>query len=167
MSAVVALDGLLASRRLWRGQPAAQAAPDAIPTGWDALDAVLPGGGWPSGALSEILLPADGVGELRLVWPALARLSQDEGIVAVVAPPYRALCPGLAGRGPAPGRGADHRCHAARCVVGRRTMPARGRMQCGVVLAAESGRSRVAPVAGRRGNRAARRASHSVPRTRR
>ena len=93
MSAVIALDGLLASRRLWRGQPTAQAAPDAIPTGWDALDAVLPGGGWPSGALSEILLPADGVGELRLVWPALARLSQDEGIVAVVAPPYRAYAP--------------------------------------------------------------------------
>ena len=93
MSAVVALDGLLASRRLWRGKPTAQAAPDAIPTGWDALDAVLPGGGWPSGALSEILLPADGVGELRLVWPALARLSQDEGIIAVVAPPYRAYAP--------------------------------------------------------------------------
>lgn len=93
MSAVVALDGLLAARRLWRGQPAAQVAPDAIATGWASLDAVLPGGGWPSAALSEILLPADGVGELRLVWPALARLSAGEGIVAVVAPPYRPYAP--------------------------------------------------------------------------
>ena len=93
MSAVVALDGLLAARRLWRGQPAAQTAPDAIATGWASLDAVLPGGGWPSAALSEILMPADGVGELRLVWPALARLSQGNGIVAVVAPPYRPYAP--------------------------------------------------------------------------
>ena len=92
MSAVVALDGLLASRRLWRGQ-AAQTAPDAIATGWDALDAVLPGGGWPPAALSEILLSADGVGELRLVWPALARLAEGDGIIAVVAPPYRPYAP--------------------------------------------------------------------------
>ena len=93
MSAVVALDGLLAARRLWRGQPATQAPTDAIATGWASLDAVLPGGGWPSAALSEILLPADGVGELRLVWPALARLSEGNGIVAVVAPPYRPYAP--------------------------------------------------------------------------
>lgn len=93
MSAVVALDGLLAARRLWRGQPAAQTAPDAIATGWTSLDAVLPGGGWPSAALSEILLPVDGVGELRLVWPALARLSAGDGIIAVVAPPYRPYAP--------------------------------------------------------------------------
>ena len=93
MSAVVALDGLLAARRLWRGQPAAQTAPDAIATGWTLLDAVLPGGGWPSAALSEILLPVDGVGELRLVWPALARLSAGDGIIAVVAPPYRPYAP--------------------------------------------------------------------------
>ncbi|MCC8364184.1 translesion DNA synthesis-associated protein ImuA [Lysobacter sp. A6] len=93
MSAVVALDGLLASRRLWRGQPATQAPADAIATGWAAFDAVLPGGGWPTAALSEILLPADGVGELRLVWPALARLSQGDGVIAIVAPPYRAHAP--------------------------------------------------------------------------
>ena len=93
MSAVVALDGLLAARRLWRGQPATQAPTDAIATGWEALDAVLPGGGWPRSALSEILLPADGVGELRLVWPALARLAEGDGVIAVVAPPYRPYAP--------------------------------------------------------------------------
>ena len=47
----------------------------------------------PSAALSEILLPVDGVGELRLVWPALARLSAGDGIIAVVAPPYRPYAP--------------------------------------------------------------------------
>jgi hypothetical protein len=91
MSAVVAIDGLLATRRLWRGQPATLAPSDAIATGWQALDAVLPGGGWPPAALSEILLPADGVGELRLVWPALARMG--DGVIAVVAPPYRPYAP--------------------------------------------------------------------------
>ena len=30
------------------------------PTGWAALDAVLPSGGWPAAALSEILLPLVG-----------------------------------------------------------------------------------------------------------
>jgi hypothetical protein len=43
--------------------------------------------------LSEILLPADGVGELRLVWPALARLAEGDGVIAVVAPPYRPYAP--------------------------------------------------------------------------
>jgi hypothetical protein len=93
MSAVVAIDGLLATRRLWRGQPTTQAPADAISTGWAPLDAVLPGGGWPAAALSEILLPADGVGELRLVWPALARLCSGDAPIAIVAPPYRAYAP--------------------------------------------------------------------------
>ena len=66
---------------------------DAVPTGWAALDAALPGGGWPASALSEVLLPADGVGELRLVWPALARLARGDGVIAVVAPPYRPYAP--------------------------------------------------------------------------
>ena len=93
MSAVVALDGLLAARRVWRGQPATHAPADAIPTGWASLDAVLPGGGWPPAALSEILLPVDGVGELRLVWPALARLGDGNAVIAIVAPPYRPYAP--------------------------------------------------------------------------
>jgi hypothetical protein len=92
MASVVALDSLLDSRRVWRGQP--QARPTSRqPTGFAALDAQLPSGGWPESALSELLLPMDGIGELRLLWPTLARLSQagdatsDEKIV-LIAPPY-------------------------------------------------------------------------------
>ena len=43
----------------------------ALPTGHDALSAELPGGGWPVGALTELLLADPGVGELRLLRPAL------------------------------------------------------------------------------------------------
>src|SRR5699024_2131956 len=75
MGALVALESLVEQRQVWRGRPAPRAA-GGQPTGHAALDAVLPAGGWPEAALSEILVPADGVGELRLLWPALARLSR-------------------------------------------------------------------------------------------
>jgi hypothetical protein len=87
MSAVVALSGLFDARQIWRGRAAPIPAGEQ-PTGWAALDAVLPAGGWPAAALSEILLPADGVGELQLVLPTLARLTQGARTVVIVAPPY-------------------------------------------------------------------------------
>ncbi len=87
MAAVVAIESLLEARRIWRGQPAARP-PSRYSTGFAALDEALPTGGWPEAALTELLLPADGVGELRLLWPTLARLSQDDGVIALIAPPY-------------------------------------------------------------------------------
>ena len=92
MNAVVALDALIRERRVWRGQPAALP-PSTQPTGIAALDAVLPTGGWPEASLSEILIPADGVGELQLVLPTLARLTQRKQRVVVVTPPYRPYAP--------------------------------------------------------------------------
>ena len=92
MSAVIALDALIRDRRVWRGQPAALP-PSAQPTGHAGLDAVLPTVGWPEASLSEILLPADGVGELGLVLPTLARLTQQGERVVVVSPPYRPYAP--------------------------------------------------------------------------
>ncbi|HVX05606.1 MAG TPA: DNA lesion error-prone repair protein ImuA, partial [Rhodanobacteraceae bacterium] len=85
MSAI--LQPLIEAGRLWRGQGTAPRR-DALPTGFDALDRVLPGGGWPRAALSEILFPADGVGELRLLLPALAMLSREARPIVLVAPPY-------------------------------------------------------------------------------
>ena len=55
MGAVVALDSLFNGGRVWKGRPAAPAA-SVHPTGLAALDAVLPSGGWPESALSEILI---------------------------------------------------------------------------------------------------------------
>ncbi|QWP79459.1 translesion DNA synthesis-associated protein ImuA [Lysobacter sp. K5869] len=97
MSAPVSLEGLLGSRRLWRGQNA-QIAPSAQPTGHAALDAALPTGGWPEAALTELLLPHAGVGELELMWPALARLSREAsgheaGMIVLVDPPLLPYAP--------------------------------------------------------------------------
>lgn len=87
MGAVVSLDGLIDQRRVWRGRQ--ESSPIGVqPTGHADLDAVLPAGGWPPAALSEILLPANGSGELQLLWPTLARLSQAGERVVLVAPPF-------------------------------------------------------------------------------
>lgn len=90
MGAVVALDALLRERRVWKGGAARPDAPPpgAQPSGCAALDAALPAGGWPPSALTEILVPCDGVGELRLLWPTLARLTGAGERVVLVAPPY-------------------------------------------------------------------------------
>ena len=93
MGAVVAIDALLDQRRVWKGQPQALPASSPQPTGLAALDEALPMGGWPDAALTELLIPADGVGELQLLWPTLARLSRDDGVIAVVAPPYVPFAP--------------------------------------------------------------------------
>ena len=84
---VLSLDAMLAERRLWRGQPASRPR-GRNPSGHAALDALLPEGGWPEAALTELLLAADGLGELRLLLPTLARLTQAAQGGAVVAPPY-------------------------------------------------------------------------------
>ncbi|MFL9675520.1 MULTISPECIES: translesion DNA synthesis-associated protein ImuA [Pseudomonas fluorescens group] len=87
MGAVVALDTLFNGGRVWKGRPVAPPA-SVQPTGLAALDAVLPTGGWPESALSEILMARDGIGELQLVLPTLARLSAAGERIVLVAPPY-------------------------------------------------------------------------------
>jgi protein ImuA len=62
----------LAHPALWRAHQLARAGALAWRTGFDALDAELPGGGWPAQALTELLLPQPGIGELRLLAPLLA-----------------------------------------------------------------------------------------------
>ena len=47
-----------------------------LPSHFAELDAALPGGGWPARALTELLLPHPGVGELRLLAPVLAAVQQ-------------------------------------------------------------------------------------------
>lgn len=93
MAAVQSLDELLEARRVWRGPGAPASDTGPQPTGHATLDAALPHGGWPDPDLSEILLPADGLGEVAMVWPTLARLTAAGHAVAVVAPPYHPHAP--------------------------------------------------------------------------
>lgn len=93
MGAVVALETLFAAQTLWHAGRSAKIGAEGEPTGHAALDALLPQGGWPRRALTELLLPADGVGELELVFPALARMTQAGQPVVVIAPPYIPYAP--------------------------------------------------------------------------
>jgi protein ImuA len=88
---------------VWRADQLAAAGSDVPtrPSGFAALDAELPGQGWPGNALTELLLQAPGVGELRLLAPALASGSAP---LLWVAPPLQAYAPALAGLGLAPER---------------------------------------------------------------
>jgi len=82
----MSLDALLQSNRLWRaGEQSAQV--PALPTGYRALDVLLPGGGWPDSGLVELLPAHAGIGELGLLMPALARLSRGSRWIAWIAPP--------------------------------------------------------------------------------
>jgi len=91
-----ALEQLRRHPAIWRRQaPPA----NALPTGFPALDAVLPDAGWSMGALTEILTSRDGVGELRLAMPALAELSARGRWLAWVGPPYVPYAPALEASG--------------------------------------------------------------------
>jgi hypothetical protein len=83
---------------LWRGRDSSNSTV-GIKTGFAALDAVLPGGGWPMGALTEILSDQQGIGELCLVMPALAQLGCNGRWQAWIAPPYIPYAPALVAAG--------------------------------------------------------------------
>ena len=90
-----ALDLVLQHPGIWRGDQLAQTDGETLPTGFAELDEQLPGGGWARGALTEILLEREGIGELRLLLPALARISAQSAWQAWVAPPHIPYAPAL------------------------------------------------------------------------
>ncbi len=100
-----ALESLLKNPRIWRGQGQAEdSCWQGLASGYPKLDQHLPGGGWPQHALTEILLDHYGTGELQLLMPALARLSQPQadcdddgeaGWIAWIAPPFEPYPPAL------------------------------------------------------------------------
>ena len=95
----VALAEVLARGDVWRGDTLASLPAAAIPSGHAELDAELPGGGWPRGNLVELLVDRSGFGEMSLLLPALARLSQAGGWLALVAPPWQPHAPAWAAAG--------------------------------------------------------------------
>jgi protein ImuA len=71
---------------LWLASQLARSTARGLDTGFDALSKELPGQGWPTGALIDLLLPQPGVGELRLLGPALQSLSPRR--IALVQTPH-------------------------------------------------------------------------------
>ena len=86
---------LLRFPHVWRGSEIAAVRTPGIATGFSDLDRELPGGGWPGGAVTEILCPRTGIGELQLVLPALSRLSGKGRRQIWIAPPHRVYAPAL------------------------------------------------------------------------
>jgi protein ImuA len=72
---------------LWLGHQLGRQADAAVPSGFAALDAHLPGGGWPRRALTELLLPHPGVGEIRLLGAGLAATQRAGRLVMLFDPP--------------------------------------------------------------------------------
>jgi hypothetical protein len=70
-----------------------------LATGFPELDEWLAGGGWPVGALTEILISRHGMGEMSLLLPALAHLSRGDRWLAFIAPPYIPYAPAFAAAG--------------------------------------------------------------------
>jgi len=72
---------------LWRASQLGRASGRTVETGYAALSAELPGGGWPEGALVELLVQQTGIGELRLLAPAPATVGSRA--LAFLRPPQQ------------------------------------------------------------------------------
>jgi hypothetical protein len=102
MSRATALEHLLrSSPQLWTarhlvGQKAQVRTRD---TGFAALNRLLPGQGWPLSSLIELLPAAEGIGEMRLVLPALKQLCTEARDIVFVRPPHVPYPPALAKAG--------------------------------------------------------------------
>ena len=107
MSAQTALEASWQSsiEGLWRARelPRRHVADTGISTGFPALDDVLADGGWPTGGLVELLSEDCGIGELRLLSPALATLTTNRSI-AWINPPHLPYAPALHAAGIDPAR---------------------------------------------------------------
>ena len=71
---------------LWRASQLARSSTRCIDTGHAALSAQLPGGGWPTGSLVDLLIQQPGIGELRLLRPALAEVAKRR--IVLLQPPH-------------------------------------------------------------------------------
>jgi cell division inhibitor SulA/protein ImuA len=103
------LDSILADARVWKlsssFRDASAGHSPSRPvwsTGRSALDARLPGGGWPAASLIEVLLDAPGLGEVQLFLPALVQSQKVQGEIpwlVWIAPPHEPFAPALAQHG--------------------------------------------------------------------
>jgi protein ImuA len=84
---------------IWRGDQMGSALSAVLPSGFAALDAELPGGGWPCHAVTDILMPQSGTLEWRLLAPLLHAVCTAGRSVVAVGPPKPPHLPGLRWQG--------------------------------------------------------------------
>ncbi|PWF42902.1 translesion DNA synthesis-associated protein ImuA [Massilia glaciei] len=85
---------------LWRASQLAHATTRCVDTGHPVLSGQLPGGGWPTGTLIDLLLQQPGIGELRLLRPALLGVARRR--IVLLQPPHPPQALALAALGLAP-----------------------------------------------------------------
>jgi protein ImuA len=89
-----------ARHAVWRADELGAADEKVVATGHALLDRELPGGGWPMGAMTEVLVPLHESQVWRLLMPALARrLCAHGGWVVLVGAPHVPFGPALSARG--------------------------------------------------------------------
>jgi len=71
---------------LWHASQLARSSARCVDTGYPVLSAQLPGGGWPTSSLVELHLRQPGIGELRLLQPALVAAGKRR--VMMIQPPH-------------------------------------------------------------------------------
>jgi len=84
---------------LWLGHQLGRTGAQTVASGFARLDAELPDGGWPRGALSELLLAHPGIGEMRLLAPALVATQREGRLVMLFDPPAALAAAALAALG--------------------------------------------------------------------
>jgi cell division inhibitor SulA len=96
---VSAIDQLLSSTpQLWKGRQGSRGQ-RTLSTGHSRLDRQLPGNGWPQGAMTELITRKPGMGEFRLLFPALADTGRQGQWVILVDPPWIPYPAALQGHG--------------------------------------------------------------------
>ena len=86
--------GAAAARWVWRGQHSLGKAA-VLSSGFEPIDAHLPGGGWPLNTLNEWLIPSPGHGEWTLLKPLLACISRRAQPILLIDPPHMPYAPAL------------------------------------------------------------------------
>ncbi|HUP28641.1 MAG TPA: translesion DNA synthesis-associated protein ImuA [Usitatibacter sp.] len=84
---------------VWRGGELEQSQLPSIATGHASLDAQLPGGGWPTGSLTEVLHDSAGIGEITFLASVLARAAGEDRLIAWINAPHLPYAPALAQAG--------------------------------------------------------------------
>jgi protein ImuA len=84
---------------LWRASDLSHRTAASVSSGFSPLDRQLPGGGWPTHDLTELLVEQAGSGALRLLMPVLLQATAAAGTVALFNPPALPYAPALAAWG--------------------------------------------------------------------